>query len=75
MDGLTNPLEAVRKPAAGRERIFYNDDDEARLLAACSAQKRVAGCFSSGAQSFNLRPTVEFALATLILQKGLHTYR
>ncbi|WP_153116884.1 tyrosine-type recombinase/integrase [Rhodocyclus tenuis] len=69
MEGLQNPLSAVRKPVAAnaRDRSFI-DDEEARLLAACAPQARTAGKFAGGAQSQFLRPAVEFALATAMRQ-------
>lgn len=70
MEGLQNPLGAVRKPtvANARDRSFIDDEEEARLLAACAPQARTAGKFAGGAQSQFLRPAVEFALATAMRQ-------
>lgn len=72
MEGLQNPLIAVRKPAAapGRDRVFIAGE-EARLLDACAPQDRQAGRFSSGAQSETLLPAVKFALESAMRQGEL----
>lgn len=69
MEALTNPLRAVRKPAAalGRDRVFLADEEE-RLLTACAPQARDGGRFASGAVSPMLLPVVEFTLATAMRQ-------
>lgn len=72
MEGLQNPLSAVRKPRAdnARSRVFVADE-EARILAACSPQDIKDGRFTAGAQSPYFRPAVEFALATAMRQSEI----
>lgn len=72
MEGLQNPLTAVRKPPVSnsRDRVFLEGEEE-RLLRACKNQVRSAGKFSSGAQSPFLLPAVKFALATAMRQSEI----
>lgn len=69
MEGLLNPLAAVKKPTVSnsRERLFI-EDEEVRLLAACAPQARESGKFAAGAQSPTLALAVRFALATAMRQ-------
>lgn len=47
------------------------EDEEARILAACSPQDIKDGRFTAGAQSPYFRPAVEFALATAMRQSEI----
>lgn len=77
LEGLANPIEAIRLPAENnaRSRIFF-DGEEALLLAALAPNAREAnGQFGEGCGNEWLLPLVQFALETAMRRGELLALR